>query len=223
MEPSKRITVLLADDHAVVRKGLRRLLDSECDIKVIGEASTGRQAVAMSRELAPSVILMDIAMPNLNGMEAARQILKKSPETRILFLSAHGCDVYIEKAICMGAAGFLSKQESAQKLFSAIREINNGHTAFSPVIDNEQHPAHDAQQLEHYYLQLTPREAEVLQLVAEGEANKQIAAELDISIKTVEKHRDHLMHKLDIHDTAGLTRYAIETGVIESRAPLDMA
>lgn len=225
MNPSKQITILMADDHQIVREGLSSILESESDIKVVGEASTGRQAVALAKKLTPDVIVMDIAMPFLNGLEAARQIFDAAPEAKVLILSAHSNDAYIEKAVALGASGFLIKQTSSHALSDAIREIEKGNTYFSPSIANKIH--HQKQMaLDHKgklhttETRLTPREMQVLQLIAEGETNKQIAAELDISIKTVEKHRSHLMNKLDIHDTAGLTRYAIETGIIESSVQL---
>ena len=218
----KPITVLLADDHAIVREGLRKLLDTESDLRVVGEAATGREAVRLATELLPAVVVMDIAMPLLNGMEATRQILKAVPATKVVILSAHSDDVYVERAMKIGAAGFLIKQSSALVLAKAIREVWQGHAFFSPSISRrlrgrELNNVRAAMgRREKKPLGLTSREVEVLQLIAEGKANKQTAAELGISIKTVEKHRQHLMSKLDIHDTAGLTRYAIATGIIDS-------
>jgi len=218
----KPITVLLADDHTVVREGLRVLLQSEDDIEVVGEAETGRQAVMMTRELLPAVVVMDVAMPLLNGLEATRQILKAQPATRVLVLSAHGDDAYVEQVIALGAAGYLIKQTSALILAKAIREAHKGNTFFSPSIskrlrNRHQNSFHGATGRSKKKAHgLTSREMEILQLIAEGKANKQTAAELGISIKTVEKHRQRLMSKLDIHDTAGLTRYAIAEGIIES-------
>ncbi len=219
------ITVLLVEDHQIVREGLRKLLESERGIEVVGEAISGRQAVERVRELRPDVVVMDIAMPLLNGLEATSQIRLTSPETRVLMLSAHSDDAYIERAMALGAAGFLIKQSSAHMLKDAIREAHKGKTFYSPEVARHLHnrrpesksrPGRTAGKLP----ELTPREMEVLQLVAEGKANKQVAAELGISIKTVEKHRDHLMRKLAIHDTAGLTRYAISAGIIESSVQL---
>jgi DNA-binding NarL/FixJ family response regulator len=217
----KRITVLLAEDHEIVREGLRTLLEAEADIAVVGEAETGRRAVALTRKLHPDVVVMDIAMPLLNGLEATRQILKAVPGTKVLILSAHSDDAYVEQVIAMGAVGYLIKQTSARVLSRAIREVHAGRAAFSPAIvrrldhRNQESPTR-AGQLKRQIARLSSREAEVLQRIVEGEANKQIAAGLGISIKTVEKHRDRLMHKLNIHDTAGLTRYAIGAGIIES-------
>jgi len=218
----KRITVLLAEDHMIVREGLRALLDAESDIEVVGEAQTGRQAVQLTKRLRPGVVVMDIAMPLLNGLEATRRILKAVPATRVLILSAHGDDEYIRQVVMLGAAGYLIKQTSADFLSRAIREVQKGNTFFSPSIAHRVHSLclgspDGCGVLKKKKATLSSRELEVLQLIAEGKANKQIAAELGISIKTVEKHRQHLMSKLDLHDTAGLTRYAIAAGIIESR------
>jgi DNA-binding NarL/FixJ family response regulator len=217
----KQITVLLADDHMIVREGLRALLKVEGDIEVVGEARTGRQAVQLTKRLRPGVVVMDIAMPVLNGLEATRQILKAIPATRVLILSAHGDDEYLRQAVLLGVAGYLIKQTSADILSKAIREVQKGNTFFSPSIANRLHVLHldspnECRAIEKMSA-LSSREVEVLQLVAEGRANKQVARELGISIKTVEKHRQNLMNKLDLHDTAGLTRYAVAAGVIESR------
>ena len=216
----KKITVLLAEDHTVVREGFRRMLELENDFEVIGEAQDGREAVALVAKLLPSIVLMDIAMPRLNGLEATRQILKAAPDTRILILSAHNEDAYVHSATESGAAGFLLKQTSSQQLCRAIREVANGRTFFSSVITkrlNDQfQKAGPGSMNAKKFAKLTSREVEVLQLIAEGKANKETAAELGISIKTVEKHRQALMEKLNIHDTASLTRYAIATGVVES-------
>ncbi len=219
----KRITVLLAEDHMVVREGFRKLLEAEDDLKVIGEAQTGRQAVELTRKLRPAVVVMDIAMPLLNGLEATRQIRKAVPSTKVVILSAHSDDAYVDQAIAIGAVGFLLKQTSSHDLSRAIREVQNGNTFFSPSIAKRLHdqkiPAGGAA-LRKKVARLSSRELEVLQLIAEGKANKQTAAELGISIKTVEKHRQNLMAKLDIHEISGLTRYAIAAGIIESSVQL---
>lgn len=217
----KHITVMLAEDHTIVREGFRRMLEQDPDLVVVGEAQDGRQAVAVALELHPDVVLMDIAMPRLNGLEATRQLLKTLPKTRILILSAHNDDAYVKDATASGAAGFLLKQSSGHDVCQAIREVHKGNTYFSPAISRrlsrlESKPRGRADLIRKEPTLLTSREAEVLQLIAEGKANKETAAELGISIKTVEKHRGHLMDKLDIHDTAGLTRYAIAAGIIES-------
>jgi DNA-binding NarL/FixJ family response regulator len=217
----KQITVLLADDHMIVREGLRMLLEAEADIEIVGEAQTGRQAVQLARKHRPDVVVMDIAMPQLNGLEAARRILKAIPTMRVLILSAHGDDEYVRQTVLLGAAGYLIKQTSADLLSKAIREVQKGNSFFSPAIAHRVHDLHLNSSNGHALLKrkktvLSAREMEVLQLVAEGRTNKQVARELGISIKTVEKHRQHLMKKLHLHDTAGLTRYAIAAGIIES-------
>jgi DNA-binding NarL/FixJ family response regulator len=216
----KMIKTLLADDHTIVREGLRALLLADKGIEIVGEARNGREAVEMALALHPDIVVMDIAMPVLNGLEATRQILATAPATKILILSAHSDDAYIDRVLAVGAVGFLIKQTSAQILATAIHEIIAGNVIYSPRVSKRVR--------EHYHRPdkngtlvkkatgLTSRELEVIQLVAEGSANKQVASELKISIKTVEKHRQHLMDKLNIHDTAGLTRYAIAQGIIES-------
>lgn len=216
---SKPITVLIAEDHTVVRQGLSALLSADAAFQIVGGARSGREAVNQARTLHPDVILMDIAMPVLNGMEATRQIVAANPSARVLILSAHSEDEYIQRLCAAGASGFLEKQSSAEILTQAIREVARGEKYFSPSIarrmkaknegpqDREGRPKANA-------ARLTTREAEVLQLVAEGSANKQIAATLGISVKTVEKHRQNLMEKLNLRNTASLTRYAIATGVI---------
>jgi DNA-binding NarL/FixJ family response regulator len=216
-----RITVLLADDHTVVREGLRKLLEAEGDIQVIGEAANGREAVSQAKTLRPDVIVMDIAMPGLNGFEATRQIRKVMPDARVLILSAHSDESYVEQVIALGAFGYMVKQTSAHVLSVAVREIHKGNSYFSASISRKvaaysTRASERGQGPQRPADRLSSREVEVLQLIAEGQANKQVAAELRISVKTVEKHRQRLMEKLDIHDTAGLTRYAIATGIIES-------
>jgi DNA-binding NarL/FixJ family response regulator len=221
----KPITVLLAEDHAIVRQGLCALLEVDGEFFVAGEAKTGREAVEMAKSLKPDVILMDIAMPVLNGLEATRQILAVDPAAKVIILSAHSDDAYIERTTAAGVAGFLEKQTSAESLTKAIREVAKGQKFFSPSIAKRLHDGPSKTRDRNGFVKangnrLTSRESEVLQLVAEGSANKQVAGELGISIKTVEKHRQRLMDKLNIHDTAGLTRYAISAGVIESSVQL---
>ncbi|MEI6210331.1 MAG: response regulator transcription factor [bacterium] len=221
----KKITVLLAEDHMIVREGLKKLLETEKDILVVGEATNGRQAVDMAAKLRPDVVVMDIAMPQLNGLEATRQIRQLVPAAKILMLSAHSDDAYVDRLTALGVSGYLIKQTSAHILSEAIREVQKGNTFYTASISKrigQRHPkALDRKgQSKAKDVSLSTREMEVLQQIAEGQANKQIAADLGISTKTVEKHRDHLMRKLDIHDTAGLTRYAISAGIIESSVQL---
>jgi DNA-binding NarL/FixJ family response regulator len=218
---SATITVLLAEDHVVVREGLRILIEADGDIKIVGQAVTGREAVAMTRQFRPDVVVMDIAMPLLNGIQATQQILNESPKTRILILSAHADPEYVDQLMALGVLGYLTKQTSAEMVARAVRAVHSGGTFFSPSVAKHLR--------DHYHkvlpanrtpkrnnVRLTSRESELLQLIAEGHVNKQIASDLKISIKTVEKHRQHLMEKLNIHEIAGLTRYAISAGVIES-------
>ncbi|MEI6032958.1 MAG: response regulator transcription factor [Verrucomicrobiae bacterium] len=216
----KPITVLLAEDHSMVREGLRALLQLEADIQVAGEAENGREAVALAAKLSPDVTIMDIAMPLLNGLEAMRQILQAAPGRKVIMLTAHGDDAYVEKAMQLGASGFVIKQSESHILAEAIRTVHKGKQFFSPSISRRRiqqqrkAKAMGGQPRDHA-ARLSPREMEVLQLIAEGKANKETADELHISIKTVEKHRQSLMEKLNIHDTASLTRYAIASGVID--------
>ena len=222
----KRITVLLAEDHMIVREGFRNMLELEDDFEIVGEAQDGRAAVALAKKFHPDVVLMDIAMPLLNGLEATRQVMKAVPSTKVIMLSAHSDDAYVKNATDSGARGFLLKQISAHDVCRAIREVQSGKTFFSPrhfsgvktVSIRNQSDRTGA--VKKKTAELTSREMEVLQLIAEGKANKETASELGIGIKTVEKHREHLMEKLDIHDTAGLTRYAISAGIIESSVQL---
>lgn len=225
MTVTKQITVLLAEDHAIVRQGLSALLNADGGFKLVGEARNGREAVELAAKLKPGVILMDIAMPVLNGLEATRQILTANPAAKVIVLSAHSDDEYIERMCEAGVAGFLEKQTSAEVLTKAIREVAAGRGYFSPAIAKRFAATAGKPRDREGFVKangsrLTSRESEVLQLVAEGRANKQVAAELGISIKTVEKHRQHLMDKLNIHETAGLTRYAIAQGIIESSVQL---
>lgn len=217
----KIIKTLLADDHTIVREGLRALLMADGGIEVVGEAHNGREAVTMTAALRPDVVVMDIAMPLLNGLEATSQITRGGIPTKVLILSAYADDEYVHQLTEAGASGYLIKQTAAGDLIKAVREIARGNAYFSPSIlkrllelyreiHTKGRPAR--RRSEH----LTSREQEVLQMVAEGHVNKQIAATLNLSIKTVEKHRQQLMDKLDVHDIAGLTRYAIAHGVVES-------
>jgi DNA-binding NarL/FixJ family response regulator len=217
----QKIKIVVVDDHNVVRQGLRALLAAEPDIDIVGEADTGRQAVVLAKKLQPDVVVMDIAMPSLNGLEATRQITDQAPGTKVLILSTYSDDDYVQQLLEAGAAGYLIKQTAANDLLKAIREAHKGNAFFSPTIskrlrDHYREAFSSGQSLNMRRPSLTPREAEVLQLIAEGQPSKLIAYELAISIKTVEKHRQQLMDKLDIHDIAGLTRHAVAKGIIES-------
>jgi DNA-binding NarL/FixJ family response regulator len=215
------IRLLLVDDHAIVRAGLRALLDSAGDVQVIAEAENGQQAVEAAARLRPDVVLMDIGMPRLNGMEASRQIAHEVPTTKVLVLSSYSDGQHVRQAIAAGAAGYLMKQSAAAELLEAIRETANGGAYFSPPLLN-----HLLKEwLERWACgsearpgapDLCSRHAEVLQLIAEGYCTKQIAALLFISKKTAERHRYRLMKKLNMHKAANLTRYAVSSGVVES-------
>ncbi len=217
----KTISILLADDHKIVRQGFTKLLSLEPDFEVVGEASNGRTAIELAIKLNPDVVLMDIAMPDLNGLEATSLLLESLPESKIVILTAHCEDAYITKAIDCGVRGFLRKQSSASEVCKAIRAVHLGKYHFSPSVARHLERIKPATPFPNKsplgkIAQLSSRERQVLQLIAEGSANKETACDLGISIKTVEKHRASIMRKLDIHETAGLTRYAISNGLIEN-------
>ncbi len=222
--PAGKVTVLIADDHTVVRQGLRAMLQTEPDIEIVGEAETGREAVQLARTLKPDVVVMDIAMPELGGLEATRQITRQVPSARVLVLSSYGDDEYVDQLAEAGAVGYLLKQEAFTDVVRGIREARKGNAFFSPAVSKHlvdryrQAVTGAAARGAPSASPLTSRQAEVLQLIAEGKGNKQIAAELEISIKTVERHRQGLMDRLAIHDVAGLTRYAIAKGIIQTGA-----
>ncbi len=220
-----KIKVLLVDDHRVVREGLRSLLNANDDMEVVGEAETGRRGVRLARELQPDVVVMDVAMPQLNGVEATRQIIRDAPAAKVLVLSSYSDDERISELVERGITGYLVKQSAAGELVKAIREVMKGNPFFSPCIsksllDQCRATYQNGELSKKKEGQLTSRESEVLQLIAEGYANKQIADVLGISMKTVEKHRQQLMDKLRIHNIAGLTRYAIAHGMVEQTVAL---
>ncbi len=221
--PSEKITLIVADDHTIVRRGLVSLLSLAPDLEVVGEAADGRAAVDMTIEKDPDVVLMDISMPTLNGIEATRQIRKLSPSTKVLILSAHDNEEYIIQVLRIGANGYLLKNSAADDLYSAIRSVHSGHAFFSPsvsrvIVDNYLKKPEAAQGGESSGEQpegrLTAREREILQLIAEGETHQKIADRLHISARTVDTHANNIMKKLDIHDTAGLVTYAIKNGIV---------
>ena len=214
------ITILLADDHNLIRSGLCALLKIESDFQIVGEAKSGREAVTMAEKLSPNILIMDIAMPLLNGIEATRQVFKICPETKVIILSAYDDDAHVEAVLGASASAYLLKHTASAEICRAVREVHKGNAYFSPSIA-ERLRAKSMSRLEQLGSvsknpELTTREAEVLQLVAESFSNKQIADELCVSIKTVEKHRQSLMSKLDIHCTADLTRHAAKMGIIEA-------
>jgi len=218
MHTSDHITVLLAEDNLIVREGICSILKTAIDIKVVGQAHDGREAVKLAKTLHPDVIVMDIAMPLLNGLEATRRILKATPSTRILMLSAHTEDAYVEQSMALGAAGYFFKQPPFLILAEAIRTVCKGNTFYNPSTPKR---LRDREKLDSKKApELTPREVEVLQLITEGNTTSEAASELGISIETGEKHRRSLLEKLNFHDITGLTRYALAEGIIESGVQL---
>ena len=208
------IRVLLADDHVLVREGLRALLAKEADIQVVAEAGDGREAIRSAREMRPDVAAMDLSMPLLNGLEAARQMAAWDRPPGVILLTVHAEDRYVLEAIRAGVRGYVLKKQAAADLVRAIREVSGGGVYLSPgisaaVIEAVRSPQAPMEG------PLTAREREVLQLVAEGKTTKEIAVLLGVSVKTADAHRTRLMQKLDIHDIAGLTRYAIRQGIIQ--------
>ncbi len=216
---NKRIRVLVADDHTIVRKGLCALLEGDKAIEVVGEAETGREAMNQVERLQPDIVLMDITMPGLNGLETTRQLKKRYPKIKILILTMHDNEAYIFETLRAGASGYLVKRSAPDELISAIHAVNRGESFLSPsiskrVIEGYIRVGQSEQEEDEAFDKLTDREREVLQLIAEGRVNREIAELLHISIKTVETHRAHIMEKLNIRNIADLTRYAIRKGLI---------
>lgn len=210
------ISIVLADDHTLIRQGLRALLEGEPDITVVGDAADGCEAVRLVKKLRPDVVVMDVAMPTMNGLGATLQIRKACPSVKVIILSSFAEAAYVRRLVGAGASGYLVKHSAAQELVDSIRQVMRGRSFFSPSI-----PARHYQKISGTALResrqpnsFTARQLSVLQMIAQGFANKQIAARLSISVKTVEKHRDHIIKKLDIHEIAGLTRYAVSHGIV---------
>jgi DNA-binding NarL/FixJ family response regulator len=216
----KKISIVLVDDHIVVRQGLKALLNAEPDLEVVAEAENGQQAVALVREKTPDVVVMDVAMPQMNGHTATRQILKANPSSRILILSTYTSDECVTELLHAGAKGYLMKQTASNELCQAIRQVRLGNQYLSPLLArrlNSQRNGAFLNGISDSARDLTGREIEVLKLIAEGLSNREIAEVLKISIKTVEKHRQGTMNKLDIHEVAGLTRYALSKGLVQPK------
>jgi DNA-binding NarL/FixJ family response regulator len=202
-----RISVLLVDDHAMVRRGFRRILEDEPDIQVVGEASDGMEAVRQAEQLHPRVIVMDCALPNLNGLDATRRILKTSPETQVLMLSMHPEGTWVRQSLEAGARGYILKNAVDLELGAAIRRVAAGELVLDPQVENPR-------PLKGERNTLTRRELEILQMIAQGKSNKEIAADLGLSANTVAVHRANIMEALGIHKTAELVVYAIRNGLV---------
>jgi DNA-binding NarL/FixJ family response regulator len=214
----KPIRILLADDHPIVRKGLRILLQSQPDLEVVAEAGDGREAVDAAANLTPDVIVMDVAMPLLNGIDATSQIVKRRPESKVIILSMYSDEEYLIRALTAGAKGYLLKESAEEDLLRAVQAVSKGDPYFSPSISKtllEDYVRKLQQQgLRDSYDLLTEREKEILQLLAHGRSNKEVATLLNVSTYTVETHRNHIMQKLDLHNTAELVLYAVRKKLV---------
>lgn len=213
-----KIRILLADDHTLLRNGISALLEAEQDIVIVGEASDGREAVRLAGQLKPNVVLMDIAMPLLNGLEATRQIKHEHPDINVLVLTMYDNEEYFREMLEVGASGYIIKRAAATELVTAIRAVSNGEAVLSPAITRlllEDYLTHEARIERDDPNALSAREREVLQLIAEGKTSREIAEMLNLSVKTVQSHRSNLMQKLDLHDRGELIKYAIQKKIIE--------
>jgi DNA-binding NarL/FixJ family response regulator len=216
------IPVLLADDHALVRAGIRSLLEKMALVRVVAEAGNGRQALELAREHRPKVVLMDIAMSEMNGLDATARLTKEMPEVKVVILSMHASEEYVLQALRSGAAGYLLKDAATAELDQAIRTVLQGETYLSPAISRSaiERYLQRVNQGEPPGSELTPRQREILQMIAEGRNTKEIAFTLGLSVKTVETHRTLMMHRLDIHEIAGLVRYAMRIGLVQAEPGL---
>lgn len=216
----KPITVLLADDHTIVREGLTKLLESDPNLKIVGEAKDGREAVSKVEKLKPDIVLMDISMPMLNGIEATRQIKKISRQTKVIILSMHSHDRYIGELLSLGASGYLVKDSTGANIMNAIKAAMKGDTYLSPsisrmVIENYVSTRRKKSTREELYSSLSNREHEVFQMIAEGKSTKEISEILFVSLSTIKTHRAHIMEKLQIDNLSQLIQFAIELGIVE--------
>jgi DNA-binding NarL/FixJ family response regulator len=210
------LRILIADDHEVAREGIRSVLESHAEWEVCAEAQDGREAVEYAGKLKPDIFLLDIGMPNLNGLDAARQILAVVPDARILILTVHDAEQVVREVLAAGARGFLLKSDAGRDLVAAVEALQQGRTFFTSkveqmMVDGYLHPQEEASG----QCVLTPREREVIQLVAEGKTTKEVATALNLSVKTAETHRTNLMRKLDLHSVADLTLYAVRNGIVQ--------
>jgi DNA-binding NarL/FixJ family response regulator len=203
----KKITVLLVDDHSLVRRGFRRMLEDEADMQVVGEAGNGEEAIKLAKEFCPRVVIMDCALPGMNGLAATREILEHLPDTAVLMLSMHTENTWVRQAIDAGAKGYMLKNALDLELGAAIRKVAAGETVFDPQVEQ-------GATLKGERAALTPRELEVLQMIVDGKSNKEIASVLDLSANTVAVHRANIMNTLGIHKTAELVVYAIRAGLV---------
>jgi two-component system, NarL family, response regulator NreC len=212
------LRLLIGDDHRLVRHGFRKILESRADWEVVAEVGDGREAVARAAELQPDVAILDIGMPLLNGIDAAQQVVQKSPKTRVLMLSMHADEAYVARSLKAGATGYLLKDSADTDLLNGVAAVAAGHSFFSPAVakrllDDYVRRVSQADPSDRYAL-LSPREREIFQLVAEGRTNREVAEMLDISAATVETHRARILQKLEIHNTAELVLYAVRRGIV---------
>ena len=210
----KRIRILLADDHAVVRQGFKMILDAQPDMEIVGEAGNGREAVDLAEQLRPDVVVMDVAMPELNGIEATRRLASSVPHARVVALSMHKDSVYVREILRAGARGYLLKDSGAADLVAAIHAVASGESYLSPAVSNavlDDYRRHATNPIDL----LTSREREVLQMIAEGKTNKEIAGTLNLSVYTVDAHRGKIMEKLNLHSSGELVRFAVRNGLID--------
>jgi DNA-binding NarL/FixJ family response regulator len=213
------LRILIADDHEVARKGIRSLLESHPGWEVCAEAKDGREAIEFADRLRPDVLLLDIGMPNLNGLDAAKQILATDPDARILILTVHDTEQIVREVLAAGARGFLLKSDAGRDLVAAVEALQRGRSFFTSkvaemMLDGYLRPHSDHDDSTGHRV-LTPREREVIQLVAEGKTTKEVASVLSLSVKTAETHRTNLMRKLDLHSVADLTLYAVRNGIVQ--------
>jgi DNA-binding NarL/FixJ family response regulator len=210
----KRIRILLADDHPVVRQGFKMILSAQADMEIVGEAGNGREAVELAEQLKPDVVVMDVAMPELNGIEATRRLLASTPHSRVVALSMHKDNVYVREILRAGARGYLLKDSVAGDLVSAVRAVAGGEGYISPAVSNavlDDYRRHVTNPIDL----LTSREREVLQMLAEGKTNKEIAVVLNLSVYTVDAHRGRIMEKLNLHSINEMVRFAVRNGLID--------